>query len=215
MEGRFFVSGIGTGVGKTVVAAVLTEIFQADYWKPVQAGDLDESDSHRVRALTGTSGIIHDEAFRLTQAVSPHESAAADGCTIRLEDFKLPVTDRNLIVEGAGGLLVPLNDKHTVIDLIEKLGLPVVLVVRDYLGCINHTLLSLQALIHREIPVEYIIFNGRFRSASHTAILKHMPGEVTCLSLPEMDQVNYDGIKKAVLKLKSKINFNKKYETTK
>ena len=156
-----FVTGIGTDVGKTVISAILVEKLQADYWKPVQSGDLHNSDTMKVKALiSNTETKFHPEAYRLTQPYSPHKSAELDGMKIELDKFVLPETDNQLIIEGAGGLMVPLNDEHFVIDLIQKFNAEVVLVVKHYLGSINHTLLSLELLKQRKIKVNTLIFNG-------------------------------------------------------
>ena len=156
-----FVTGIGTGIGKTIVSAVLVEKLKADYWKPVQSGDLDKSDSLSIQNLiSNTVTKIHTESYRLTQPFSPHKSAAIDGITIDPNAFHLPKTSNALIVEGAGGLMVPLNNKFLMIDLIKKLGVEVVLVSQNYLGSINHTLLSIHALKNYGIPIKGIIFNG-------------------------------------------------------
>jgi dethiobiotin synthetase len=158
---QVFITGIGTDVGKTVISAILTEHLQADYWKPIQSGDLHNSDSMKVKALISNSkSVFHLERYRLNNPLSPHASAEIDGIRISLDDFELPRTDNNLIVEGAGGLFVPINEKDTVIDLIERLNIPVVLVSRNYLGSINHTMLSIEALKARNIKIEGIIFNG-------------------------------------------------------
>ena len=148
---RLFVTGIGTEVGKTVIAAILTEALEADYWKPVQAGDLDYSDTHKVRDLVShDKSVFHPETHALHHPMSPHAAAERDGVEISLDDFQLPQTENNLIVEGAGGLMVPLNSKDCIIDLIEKLDIEVVLVSRNYLGSINHTLLSVEGIAKQE-----------------------------------------------------------------
>ena len=156
-----FVTGIGTGVGKTIVSAVLVEKLRADYWKPIQSGDLDNSDSSSVKNLISNNvSKFHPESYRLSQPFSPHKSAAVDGITIEPEKIVIPKTNNSLIIEGAGGLMVPLNDRFLMIDLIKKTGTPVVLVSQNYLGSINHTLLSIQALKQYQIPIKGIIFNG-------------------------------------------------------
>ena len=158
---RIFVTGIGTDVGKTVVSAILTEALEADYWKPIQAGDLDNSDSIKVQNLiSNEKTVIHTEVIKLNSPMSPHAAAQIDNLEIKLSDFKLPETNNNLIVEGAGGLMVPLNDNDLIIDLIEVLDVEVVLVSQNYLGSINHTILSLDALKNRGIKVLGVIFNG-------------------------------------------------------
>ena len=178
MNAPLFVTGIGTEIGKTVAAAILVEALKADYWKPVQSGDLDYTDSHKIEQWTTQSGTIHPEGFRLNTPMSPHESARIDGVKIALSDFRLPTTTNGLVVEGAGGLLVPLNEKALIADLIPILGLEVVLVVRHYLGSINHTLLSISYLKERVYPVKGIIFNGTSVPSSESAIEQHSPWPV-------------------------------------
>ncbi len=157
---RYFITGTDTDVGKTVACAWAMLHTRARYWKPVQAG-LDETDEATIRALTGAG----DERFiattySLPEPLSPHEAAKRAGVVIEMDNFKLPNDDEPLIVEGAGGLMVPLNDKSLVIDLIVQLGLPAILVCRTGLGTINHSLLSLEALRARNIPVAGVILNG-------------------------------------------------------
>jgi len=171
---RIFVTGIGTEVGKTVAAAILTEALAADYWKPVQAGSLEQTDTKTVRSLiSNTQSQFHPEAYKLQAPLSPHAAAAAEGIQINPAQFKLPVTQNNLIIEGAGGLLVPLATGYLIIDLLQDLQAEVVLVSRNYLGSINHTLLSLEVLKSRQIPVTGIIFNGEPNPATETFILEY------------------------------------------
>ena len=158
---RLFVTGIGTEIGKTIVSAILVEKLQADYWKPVQSGDLDNSDSLKVKNLiSNPCSFIFPEAYKLSQPFSPHKSAAIDGIVIEQQKIQPPVTDNTLIIEGAGGLMVPLNNKFLMIDLIKELNAEAILVSSNYLGSINHTLLSIYALKHYGIPVKGILFNG-------------------------------------------------------
>ena len=158
---NYFITGIGTNIGKTVVSAILTEALEADYWKPIQAGDLENSDSLKVKELISNStSKIHTESYRLSHAMSPHAAAKLDNITIDLDKITLPKTQNNLIIEGAGGLMVPVNDKDLIIDLIKKLNVEVILVSQNYLGSINHTLLSLESLKVRKLKVKGIIFNG-------------------------------------------------------
>ena len=158
---RLFVTGIGTNVGKTVISAILTQKLQADYWKPIQAGDLNNTDSMKVSQwVDNTISTIHPEAYRLTQPMSPHAAAELDGININLNDIISAETTRNLIIEGAGGLMVPLNKNDLVVDMISHLQAEAVLVSRHYLGSINHTILSIAALRSRNIPITGIIFNG-------------------------------------------------------
>lgn len=171
---KYFVTGIGTDVGKTVIAAILTESLEADYWKPIQAGDLDNSDTIKVMNLvSNTKTVFHKEAYQLTEPMSPHAAADIDGITINIDEVQLPITNNNLIVEGAGGLMVPLNDKDLIIDLIKKLNLEVVLVSQNYLGSINHTLLSVEVLKAKGIKIAGIIFNGEKNEATESYILNY------------------------------------------
>ncbi|WP_295798443.1 dethiobiotin synthase [Mucilaginibacter sp.] len=160
-DSAIFITGIGTGIGKTIVSAALVEKLKADYWKPVQSGDLNDTDTDKVRNLiTNKTSVFHPETYALTQPFSPHKSAAIDGIGIDKDKFNIPETSNTLIIEGAGGLMVPLNTNFLIIDLIKQLGAEVILVSRNYLGSINHTLLSVDALKQRDIPIKGIIFNG-------------------------------------------------------
>ncbi len=189
MKKGVFVSGIGTEIGKTLVSAILTKALEADYWKPVQSGDLDHTDSMKVQYLSQSpKERFHSEAFRLQTPASPHYSAAIDQINISLDAFALPETNNFLIVEGAGGLLVPLNDEHTILDLIQYLELPVVLVSQHYLGSINHTLLSLNCLKARGIPLAGLIFNGP-NTPSSASIIEQMSGQEAIFHLPQLDEI--------------------------
>ncbi len=171
---KYFITGIGTNVGKTITSAILTEALQADYWKPVQAGDLHQSDTHKVQSLiSNTQSVFYPEIYRLNTPASPHAAAKIDGIEIDLAKFTIPQTKNNLIIEGAGGLMVPLNSKDLVIDLISQLNVEVILVSQNYLGSINHTLLSIALLKSRNIPVKGIIFNGDTTPETESFILKH------------------------------------------
>lgn len=171
---RIFISGISTEVGKTVAAAILTEALQADYWKPVQSGSITDSDTRTVKSLISNSKTkFHPEAYSLREPLSPHAAAELDGVKIDLTKIIPPDTNNHLIIEGAGGLLVPLNNQSLVIDLIQQLEAEVVLVSRNYLGSINHTLLSVEALRNRNIPVRGLIFNGDLTPQSEEYILNY------------------------------------------
>lgn len=194
---KYFVTGIGTGIGKTLISAILTEKLKADYWKPIQSGDLDQSDSLAIKSLlSNTETQIHPEAYRLSQPLSPHLSAKIDGITMDLTDFKLPVTNRNLIVEGAGGLMVPLNDEVLILDLIKQLQLPVIVVSQNYLGSINHTLLTLNTLKQHQIKIKGVIFNGEANEATESYILNYT--KVSCLGkVPLINEINQQTIREA------------------
>ncbi|QHS57354.1 dethiobiotin synthase [Mucilaginibacter sp. 14171R-50] len=183
-----FVTGIGTDIGKTLISAILVEKLKCDYWKPVQSGDLDNSDSMKVqRLISNNTSVFHTEAYRLTQPYSPHKSAALDGIEIDEKTITAPKTDNQLLIEGAGGLMVPLNDHFLIIDLIQQLQAEAILVSKNYLGSINHTLLSIEALKQRGIPVKGIIFNGEKNASTEDYIsaytqIKHL-GRIPELSV--------------------------------
>lgn len=168
---KLFVTGIGTDVGKTVASTILTQALEADYWKPVQAGDLDNSDSHKVKSqISNPKSQIFENSYKLNTPASPHLAAAIDGITIDLKKIIAPKTKNNLVIEGAGGVLVPLNNEDCIIDLIQK-DYKVIIVSRHYLGSINHTLLTFEALKSRKIEVSGIIFSGDENKATEEIIL--------------------------------------------
>jgi dethiobiotin synthetase len=188
---RFFVSGIGTEVGKTLVSAILCEAWKTDYWKPVQSGGLDHTDCMEVKALVSNQNTkFHPETYLLPFPISPHASAARAGVDIDTSRFNLPETSNNLIVEGAGGLMVPLNHRFFVIDLIAQLRLPVILVSRHYLGSINHTLLSIDLLRTRGVELAGIVFNGAQNSATEEVILQYSFGLKVLGRIPHAEKVD-------------------------
>ena len=197
----YFLTGIGTDVGKTVVSSILVNLLKADYWKPIQAGDLHFTDSMKIKKWC--NGVhIHPERYRLAKPMSPHAAAERDNVEIHLKDFCLPNTENHLIVEGAGGLLVPLNDNQMIIDLIEYLQIDVVLVSQHYLGSINHTLLSIEALLNRQIPIAGIIFNGDENKETESIITSTYKIKVIG-RIPEVENLNnpYDEFKASENKL--------------
>lgn len=158
---KIFITGIGTDIGKTVVSAIVTEALKGDYWKPIQSGDLENSDSMKVQQLiSNTTSVFHPEAYKFTHPLSPHTAADLEKRVIKLSKIKPPKTTNTLIIEGAGGLLVPLNKKKLLIDLIDELNTPVVIVSKNYLGSINHTLMTVELLKKRKIKILGIIING-------------------------------------------------------
>ncbi|MDY8135069.1 dethiobiotin synthase [Aquimarina sp. 2201CG5-10] len=169
-----FVTGIGTEVGKTIASAIVVEALKADYFKPVQAGDLEYSDTDKVKELiSNPESNFHPNAYALQTPMSPHAAAEIDEITIDLESIKVPETNNDIVVEGAGGLLVPLNDKETILDII-KPSYKVVVVSRHYLGSINHTLMTIQVLKEKGFKPA-IIFNGEEHQTTE-AIIKKMTG---------------------------------------
>ncbi|WP_313366968.1 dethiobiotin synthase [Sphingobacterium mizutaii] len=202
MNKKYFVTGIGTSVGKTIVSAVLVKLWNAEYWKPIQSGDLESSDSLMLRALVGNELIVHPERYKLNTPASPHYSAEVDGVEISIQDFQLPETNGNLIVEGAGGMFVPINDQEFIIDLAEHLDLPVILVCSDYLGSINHSLLSFHSLNERGITVEYIVLNGEFKESSRRILIKNKPAGSKIMEIPQLETVDAAGLEKAIKKIR-------------
>jgi dethiobiotin synthetase len=201
MKETLFVTGIGTGVGKTICSAVFTTLLKADYWKPVQAGDLHQSDSKFIDSVTESNTKVHPERHRFVLAASPHKAASQEQVSVSLQDFRLPQTNGSLIVEGAGGLFVPLNEQECMIDLIIHLNIPVILVTRDYLGCINHTLLSIKALKAYGIPLRYLVFNGPFDLDSERVIRRFVGGETIIINIPHLDKLNQSTISAAAYQL--------------
>ena len=168
----FFITGISTEVGKTVAAAIITEALQADYWKPIQAGDLDNSDTHKVKRLVSNDiSQYHDNSFALNTPMSPHASAKMDNITISANKIKRPKTKNTLVIEGAGGVLVPINDTETVAQLIAPTD-KVIIVSRHYLGSINHTLMTVEVLKARKLKIAGILFSGDEHPTTEAIIAK-------------------------------------------
>jgi dethiobiotin synthetase len=177
MKGRerkiIFVSGTGTGIGKTFVSAILAEALHADYWKPVQAGYAAATDSDWVKnTLTNHQSVVHPETYKLKLAASPHIGARQENIHISLEKIvaSLPDSTNDLVIEGAGGLMVPLNDHEFVADLIKMLDVPVILVSRNTLGSINFSLLTAIACKQRGIKVIGWIFNDNYLNYEHDIV---------------------------------------------
>lgn len=162
---KIFVTGIGTDIGKTFVSAILAKALDADYWKPVQAGFEEGTDSQWVgNWLKDTGSVVHPEVYRLAKPASPHIAAREEGITIDIQNIcsHIPDISRTLLIEGAGGLLVPLNSTTFVADLIKEIGAKVVLVSRNYLGSINHSLLTARVCREMQLPVIGWVFNDQY-----------------------------------------------------
>ena len=171
MKQKFFVTGISTEVGKTIASAILTEALEADYWKPIQAGDLDHSDSDKiVELISNKKTVIHKNSYALKNAMSPHAAAKLEGIYIDRNHIDEPNTDNHLVIEGAGGVLVPLNDEDTILDLIMP-DYHVIVVSRHYLGSINHSLLTIECLTHKGYDVS-ILFSGSEQPSTERIIEK-------------------------------------------
>jgi len=190
MPNQFIIAGIGTEIGKTLISSIFRQGMQADYWKPVQSGNPEEADALFIGQMTRVpEGKIWDSSYMLTQPLSPHTAAEIDGIRISLDHIQPPLTERSLIVELAGGLMVPLNESETNLDLIAHIALPVILVSKNYLGSINHTLLSYEILKAKQILIAGIVFNGPANASGERFILQHT-GLKVLLRVPELAQIN-------------------------
>ncbi|CAD5252945.1 MULTISPECIES: dethiobiotin synthase [unclassified Imperialibacter] len=196
---RYFVTAIGTDSGKTLVSAIVCEALHADYWKPIQAGMPRDTDT--VQSLVSNEKTqFHSEAYLLNTPASPHAAAKADGVEISMTKIKLPQTNNCLIIEGAGGLLVPLNDYDFVSDLIIEFKAEVILVANLYLGSINHTLLSAEYLKTHKVPVAGIIFNGPANPESEQIIMAKT-GWPVLLHIHQEEKIDTEVVKKYAAQL--------------
>lgn len=169
---KIVVTGIGTDVGKTVVSAILCKAFNLNYWKPIQAGELTNSDSIKVKALSGCNTL--PEMYRLERPMSPHTAAMEEGITIQLDELIVPEIDP-LLIEGAGGLMVPINNEGlTYLDVFKKWSIPVVVVSRHYLGSLNHTLMTVSLLKQHQIPIKGIVYVGETHPNNLLFLEKHL-----------------------------------------
>ena len=184
---KLFITGISTDVGKTIASAIIVEALQADYWKPIQAGDLDHSDTHKVKEyVSNAKSRFHPNSYALNTPASPHFAAEVDGITIDLNKITEPKTQNHLVIEGAGGIFVPLNNNDCVIDVIQT-DYKVIVVSRHYLGSINHTLLTIEALKNRKINIAGIIFSGDENKGTESII--HSKTGINCIG--RIDQEPY------------------------
>jgi dethiobiotin synthetase len=195
---NYCIAGIHTGIGKTVCSAVICQALGYDYWKPVQAGDLENSDSLFIQGHVDNALCrIHPERYKLLTAASPHYAAEKEHINMHKEDFVLPVTQNHLVVETAGGLMSPLALDLLNIDLIDHLKLPVILVSNNYLGSINHTLLSYHLLKERGIPVQGLVFVGETVPSSQEFILDYTRLPLL-FSIPVFKHLNKDSIREFI-----------------
>ncbi len=194
-----FVTGTDTGIGKTLVAAICVRLLDAEYWKPFQTGLADDPGDTATITRLANPRAVHPPAYALAASLSPAAAAQAEGVQIDPTRLTLPTTDHPLVVEGAGGILVPITHDLLMIDLIHRLALPVVVVARSTLGTINHTLLTLAALRARTIPVLGIILNGPLNPSNRNAIEHH--GDVAVLAeLPPLEDVSPETIRDVAAK---------------
>ena len=202
---NLFITGIGTNVGKTVVSAILTEALEADYWKPIQSGTIEGKDSETVTSLISNSKtVIHPETYLLKQPLSPHFAAKLDGVTIEMEKLQLPTTCNHLIIEGAGGLLVPINKNEYVIDVAKKIDCEIVLVISSYLGCINHTLLSIEYLKSNNFKIYALVFNGDFDLEVKQSILDYTLNPII-IDIPTLNTLSKQLISEISMEVKNQI----------
>ncbi len=195
MKQSYFITGIDTEVGKTMISAIVTEALEADYWKPIQAGDLDNSDTHKVeRLISNKKTKFHKNAFALKTPMSPHSAAEIDEVRVSSKTIIRPETNNDLVVEGAGGLLVPVSDTETIADLINPDD-KVILVSRHYLGSINHTLLSIEALRSRGLDCFGIIYSGNETKTTED-IIEKMSGVPVIGRVEEEEEFTAEVIKK-------------------
>ena len=197
-----FVTGIGTDVGKTIVSAILCEYLRFDYWKPIQTGRAMGTDNETLNNLVSHQHFTtHPESHLLENPLSPHAAAKIENEKIILDQITLPTTNPNLIIEGAGGLMVPLNENNeTICDLILKLQCPVVLVIKEYLGNINHSLLTISYLKKNRIPIFGVVYVGNELPETENIIQK-MTGVKTLFRVPIFPLLNKESILNFVKKI--------------
>ncbi|MFX0556322.1 dethiobiotin synthase [Maribacter sp. CXY002] len=197
---KIFIAGISTGVGKTLASAIITEALHADYWKPIQSGDLDNTDSDTIKNLISNDNtVIHPSSYELKSPMSPHAAAEIDG--VRIDRFHInePETENHLVIEGSGGLLVPLNEEDTMFDIIMP-NYKVIVVSKHYLGSINHTLLTINWLQHKGYDVS-VLFNGNPNPQSENIIL-HKTGVSLIGRIEEEKEISKEVVKKYADKFK-------------
>ena len=220
VRGNIFITGIGTGIGKTVVSAIVTEALQANYWKPIQAGFDEGTDTEFVASLVSNATTkFYPEVYKLKLAASPHIASKEENVTIDLEEivscFSLLIDDkkrntnnqkqetRNIIIEGAGGILVPLNDDEFVVDLIKKLNAKVILVSRNYLGSINHSLLTAAVCKQHNIDVLGWVFNDQYLNYEDEIV--KWSGYKKLASIPFTENINKQFVKEQAALLRSNL----------
>lgn len=206
MNQRIFITGIGTGVGKTLTAACVTEALQADYWKPVQTGLIEGTDTDTVRSLLSNPvSVCHKEAYCLQEPASPHLAARLEQVTINVDSIleqanALQTGNRPLVMEGAGGLMVPLNEDTFTLDFIQQLQAKVIIVAQNYLGSINHALMTARMLQYNKVPVLGWIFSGEPHTNEEDVIA--WSGYRKIGRLPQAAAVNKAFVKEQAAKLR-------------
>ncbi|MEO7800350.1 MAG: dethiobiotin synthase [Ginsengibacter sp.] len=199
----YFITGIGTGIGKTLVSAIITEALRGDYWKPIQAGNLDGTDCLTVQSLlTNDQSVVHPESYLLKFAASPHIAAPEEGLDISIDEIisDMPSTSNTLIIEGAGGLLSPINKTEFNIDIIKRLNIPVIIVSRNYLGSINHSLMTAKVLKYHDIKVAGWIFNDEYLDYENDIVV--WSGYPWIASVRHIDTIDKIGVHAQAMKIK-------------
>ena len=203
----YFITGIGTNIGKTVIAAIMAEALEADYWKPVQAGYGNGTDSQWLKKMmTNKKSFVHKEAYKLKLAASPHIASEEEGFEISLEKIvdEMPVTSNRLLIEGAGGAMAPLNKNNFVIDLIKELSAKAIIVSKNYLGSINHSLLTAEVLKQNKIDVLGWVFNGDYLDYENEIV--QWSGFPWIASVRNLPQINKGVIHTQAVKIKEHLN---------
>ena len=197
-----FITGTGTDVGKTLISAILTESLHADYWKPVQAGFAEGTDSLFIKEMiSNDQSVIHPELYKLKMPASPHLAAPAEQKEITIQEIKdhLPGTKNHLIIEGAGGLMVPLNQKELILELIKELDAKVIIVSRNYLGSINHSLLTAAVLKKENVDVAGWIFTDEYQQYENE--IASWSGFPVIACVKHLTTISKEAIKEQALKL--------------
>ncbi len=212
MHRSIAIAGIHTGIGKTIASAVLAEALHADYWKPVQAGSLDNTDSIIVKDLIQDGAKrVHREAILLTAPKSPHAAAKEDNVEVDYTKFAWPHTDKLLLLETAGGILSPMNDHATMADFIQYFNLPTLLISNNYLGSINHTLLSIELMKKRGIKILGLVMNGERNTSSEDFIEQY--GAVPIIArIPFFETLNTETLKQCALEIRNSLLQKLNYE---
>jgi len=206
MPRKISILGIHTDIGKTVTSAAMTEALQADYWKPVQAGDLDNSDSIKIKKwISNSRSVIHEEAVRLQMAASPHTAAKDENRLYDFREFQVPKTENTLLIETAGGIFSPIDDEHTMLDMVEYFQWETALVCKNYLGSINHTLLSLEAIRRRNIDILALIVNGERNESAESFIRSYAKTE-RVIHIPELQEIGQQSISETAKIFKAQWN---------
>ena len=197
MSNKCIITGTDTDAGKTVFAAMLMLALNTTYWKPLQSGITDGVDTKTVQNLTGLPDErFYPEAYVFTEPLSPHRAAEIDEVDIDIDAIEVPETDAPMLIEGAGGLMVPVTRKHLQINMFKRWGLPVILCARTGLGTINHTLLSLEALWARKIPIHGIAFIGP-DNPDNIRTIEEFSGEKILGHLPHLENLNAANLRQA------------------